>query len=159
MPDKKVKKVIAAEPEAEVAAKEETKAPKAKTGVYFEAVGRRKTAIARVRLFDDGKKKITVNGQDYKAYFGAGEMLKVINDALVAVGMADASVSAKVNGGGKPGQADAVRHGIARAILKMDKDRRSTLKPLGYLTRDSRQKERKKPGKKRARRSPQWSKR
>ncbi len=129
------------------------------TGKYYEAVGRRKTAVARVRLFADGKGRIVVNDQQHSDYLPTATDIKKVEDPLQAAGAATMSVSVKVKGGGVHSQADAIRHGISRALLKVDADNRSTLKPFGWLTRDPRKKERKKPGLKRARRAPQWSKR
>lgn len=129
------------------------------SGKYFEAVGRRKTAVARVRLFEDKKGKIIINGQEHLKFLDTLELVRSVELPLKATGVNNFSVYAKVNGGGIRGQAEAVRHGIARALLLVDKEWRTTLRPLGYLTRDPRQKERKKPGLKRARRAPQWAKR
>lgn len=123
------------------------------TGKYDNAIGRRKRAIAEVRLYP-GKGKIVVNGvivDPKKATF-----LKPLKD----IGKLNAfDISAKVTGGGITGQAEAIRHGISRALLKYDSELRHTLKKAGYLTRDPREKERKKPGLKRARKAPQWQKR
>lgn len=123
------------------------------TGKYDNAIGRRKRAIAEVRLYP-GKGKIVVNGvivDPKKATF-----LKPLKD----IGKLNTfDISAKVTGGGITGQAEAIRHGISRALLKYDSELRHTLKKAGYLTRDPREKERKKPGLKRARKAPQWQKR
>lgn len=127
---------------------------------YIEAVGRRKKAIARVRLFQKGKGEITVNektSNDFFPLFSLQEMLKGPFVAIGAEGKFD--VSAKVTGGGIAGQAESVRLGIARALVKLDPELRTSLKKLGYLKRDPRVRERKKPGLKAARRAPQWSKR
>jgi len=129
------------------------------SGKYFEAVGRRKRATARVRIYDTKKAQFIVNDKEGEKYFTIDELIKLIFVPLKAVGQENISVSVKVNGGGLRGQAEAVRHGIARALIKMDPELRATLKSSGVLTRDSRRKERKKPGLKRARRAPQWSKR
>ncbi|MFA5358495.1 MAG: 30S ribosomal protein S9 [Patescibacteria group bacterium] len=128
-------------------------------GKYFEAVGRRKTAVARVRLFDNKKKHISINGREFEQYFTVAIDRKKIEDPLKAAGYADASFSVVVKGGGVHSQAEAVLHGVARALIKMDKELRATLKPFGFMTRDPRAKERKKPGLRRARRAPQWQKR
>jgi len=123
------------------------------TGKYDNAIGRRKRAIAEVRLYP-GKGKIVINGvivDPKKATF-----LKPLKD----IGKLNTfDISAKVTGGGITGQAEAIRHGISRALLKYDSELRHTLKKAGYLTRDPREKERKKPGLKRARKAPQWQKR
>lgn len=127
---------------------------------YLYAVGRRKSAVARIRLFKNGSGKIIVNEKNYNQYFPQPEFQQIILQPLEAVGkQKNLDFSIKVAGGGSRGQAEACRHGIARALVTADKDLRTTLKPLGFLRRDPREKERKKPGLKRARRAPQWSKR
>ena len=125
---------------------------------YIEAVGRRKTATARVRITPASKASYTINERTIDAYFPTTELQKVVTDALTTAGVAF-SVSAKVQGGGIPAQAEAIRLGISRALVKDDQTRRKELKAAGYLKRDPRTKERKKPGLRSARRSPQWSKR
>jgi small subunit ribosomal protein S9 len=129
------------------------------SGKYFEAIGRRKSATARVRLYPDKKKRILINDQDYNKYLALGNLIKLVISPLKATGKEDCSLTAQVSGGGRGGQATAVALGIARSLIKMDHDLKPTLKALGLLTRDPREKERKKPGLKRARRAPQWSKR
>jgi len=127
---------------------------------YFYATGRRKTAIARVRLLP-GTGTVTVNNKTLSDYFG-GRLLHeiVINSPLRQVGrLGQYNVSVRVVGGGTTGQAGAIRHGVARALLQADETLRPTLKKAGFLTRDSRMKERKKPGLKRARKAPQYTKR
>jgi len=139
-----------------------TKKPAVKKAVSFiRVVGRRKNAVARVRLMPKGKGKIEINGQDYKKYFPYFELNQKIIAPLVLVGKEKAfDFSIKVVGGGKSGQAEACRHGISRALIAFNEDDyKIVLKKEGYLTRDPRSKERKKPGLKRARRAPQWSKR
>jgi len=127
---------------------------------YLYAVGRRKTAVARVRLYKKGEGKITVNEKDYNKYFSTYELQQIILNPIEATGMKkELDFSIKVTGGGQKGQAEAARHGISRALVILEKDLRKTLKPFGYLKRDPRRKERKKPGLKRARRAPQWAKR
>jgi len=130
----------------------------AQTAKYY-GTGRRKSSVARVYLVP-GTGKITINKRDIEEFFGL-ETLKVIcRQPLVAtetLGKFDALVTVK--GGGYTGQAGAIRHGISRALLEADIDLRGTLKKAGYLTRDPRMKERKKPGLKSARRAPQFSKR
>jgi small subunit ribosomal protein S9 len=146
-------------PVKKVAAKK-TKTPKAKIGKYFEAVGRRKTSVARVRIFPDKKSIFTVNGKALKDFFGTDELATVANAPLRKIKMLEEmSVSAKVLGGGIRGQAEAVRHGIARALEKYEPELRLRLKKSGYLKRDPRAKERKKYGLRGARRAPQFSKR
>ena len=127
---------------------------------YIYAVGRRKTSIARVRLYQNGEGDIVVNNKKYDQYFPYFEWKDIVTSPLKAVGMLKKfNFTVRVVGGGIKSQVVAVRSGISRALLKMDGDLRKTLKPLGYITIDSRQKERKKPGLKRARRAPQWQKR
>ena len=125
----------------------------------YYGTGRRKKSIARVYLIP-GTGKITVNKRDIEEYFGLETLKVVVRQPLAAtetLGKYDAIVTVK--GGGFTGQAGAIRHGIARALLKVDGEFRPTLKKAGYLTRDPRMKERKKPGLKSARRAPQFSKR
>ncbi|MBU0578261.1 30S ribosomal protein S9 [Patescibacteria group bacterium] len=128
-------------------------------GRYFYANGKRKTSVARVRLYEKGKGDIIVNNKPIEEYF-FGTLIGNIKSPLKlanAVKMFDITV--KVVGGGVSSQSDAVRHGIAKALLEFDPELRSQLKKAGLLTRDSRTKERKKFGLKRARRAPQWAKR
>ena len=133
---------------------------KQKPARYFEAVGRRKTAIARVRLFTKGEKEILVNEKPYKEYFPELELQQIVTASLEKMKVLDKfRVIVKVKGGGFHSQAEAIRHGIARALLLFNPDFRKRLKKAGYLTRDARMRERKKFGLKRARRAPQWSKR
>jgi small subunit ribosomal protein S9 len=128
---------------------------------YIPAVGRRKTAIARVRILNKNVKgiEITVNGKDYKEYFPYFEWQEALLAPIKVAGRENIAISIKVLGGGQRGQAEGVRHGIARALLISDEELRPNLRKEGFLTRDSRRKERKKPGLKKARRAPQWSKR
>jgi small subunit ribosomal protein S9 len=127
---------------------------------YYEAVGRRKTATARVRLFPQGDGSIVVNDKPMEQYFPRGVDVLTLKGPLQATGTEHRfNISVKVNGGGISGQAGAVRLGIARALLKADPDLRPVLRKGGYLTRDARAKERKKPGLKRARKAPQYTKR
>lgn len=129
------------------------------SGTYFYANGKRKTAVARVRLYK-GNGRVVVNGKDAREYFTTDEMINVFMAPLALVhSEKQFDISAMVEGGGIQGQAEALRHGIAMALLEFDSGLRSILKPEGYLTRDSRAKERKKPGLHRARRAPQFSKR
>lgn len=126
----------------------------------FLGTGRRKSSIARVRL-TDGKGKITINGKDIEEFFGE-ETLKVIvrQPLTITDTLGKFDVEAKVTGGGFSGQAGAIRHGIARALNEANREEyRAALKKAGFLTRDSREKERKKYGLKKARKAPQFSKR
>lgn len=125
----------------------------------YYGTGRRKKSIARVYLIP-GTGKITVNKRDIDEYFGLETLKVVVRQPLTATETTDKyDVRVTVKGGGFTGQAGAIRHGIARALLKVDGEFRPTLKKAGYLTRDPRMKERKKPGLKAARRAPQFSKR
>lgn len=128
---------------------------------YFYAVGRRKTSTAVVKLYEKGKGDIKINDKDYREYFPTAELKNTAVASLKVVGRdKDVDVSVLVRGGGIRGQAEAVRHGIARALVKInDEEYRKPLRAEGFLTRDPRAKERKKPGLKRARRAPQWAKR
>jgi len=137
------------------------KTTKKETEKYIEAVGRRKTAVARVRIVPHtGTHTCTVNGKALADYFPTNELQQIALSALQKMKAEERfSVSAKVKGGGIHGQAEAVRHGIARALVEANVDFRKRLRRVGYLTRDPRMRERKKFGLKRARRGPQWSKR
>lgn len=129
------------------------------SGKYIKAVGRRKRAIARVRLFETGKGIIIINSHRAVEYF-PGEGLNLITQPLKVTGHGrDFNFSVIVKGGGKHGQIDAVRLGISRAILAFDPATKEALKVNGFLVRDSRRVERKKAGLKKARKAPQWSKR
>jgi small subunit ribosomal protein S9 len=129
------------------------------SGTYFYANGKRKSAVARVRLYK-GNGRMVVNGQEAKEYFPTEEMLNVIAAPLKVTNQEGKfDISIKVEGGGMHGQADACRHGVSKALVVADADARTLLKPEGFLTRDSRKKERKKPGLHGARRTPQFSKR
>ena len=130
----------------------------AKDSRYTEAVGRRKTATARVRITPAKHSTMEVNGKDAKDYFPLNIMMKTAYEPLQALG-ATYAVTAKVSGGGQKAQAEAVRLGISRAIIEINPDQRKDLKVRGFLKRDPRGKERKKFGLKAARRAPQWSKR
>ncbi len=131
----------------------------AKTANNFYGTGRRKKAIARV-FIRPGKGSITINKRDIDDYFGLETLKVIVRQPLVLTETADKfDIVATVKGGGTTGQAGAIRHGIARALLTVDNDYRPALKKAGYLTRDSRMTERKKYGLKGARRAPQFSKR
>ena len=127
---------------------------------YFYGTGRRKSSVARVRLFPGGTGEIKINNRTIDNYFGLETLKLIVRQPLAATETAEKfDVEATVAGGGMTGQAGAIRHGIARALLKVDENYRGTLKAAGYLTRDPRMKERKKYGLKAARRAPQFSKR
>ena len=126
---------------------------------YFYGTGRRKKSVARVRLYP-GTGAVTINGRDISDYFGLDTMKLIVNQPFSVtdtVGKFDVVVN--VNGGGFSGQAGAIRHGVARALLSADENYKPLLKKAGFLTRDPRMKERKKYGLKGARRAPQFSKR
>jgi len=140
--------------------KKEIKKPRPKPARYFEAVGRRKTSVARVRLFTQEEKLILVNEKPYQNYFPTFELQQTATASLKKMKAFDKfRILVKVKGGGVHSQAEAVRHGIARALVEFNPDFRRRLRRAGYLTRDPRMRERKKFGLKRARRAPQWSKR
>ena len=127
--------------------------------IVFCGTGRRKSSIARVRL-SEGKGKITINGKDIEEYLGLDTLKAIVKQPLVVTNTLDKyDVSCKVIGGGTSGQAGAIRHGIARALNEANAEFRPALKSNGFLTRDSRMKERKKYGMKKARKAPQFSKR
>ena len=127
---------------------------------YYEAVGRRKAATARVRLFPGGEGHIVVNDKTLNDYFGRENDVLVITEPLKVTATENRfNISVKVKGGGMTGQSGAIRLGIARALLKVDPELRPVLRQGGFLTRDARAKERKKPGLKRARKAPQYTKR
>ncbi len=124
----------------------------------YSAVGRRKKAVARVRLVA-GDGKITINKRDIDHYFGLETLKMSVRQPLVLTSTSNFDILVNVNGGGLTGQAGAIRHGISRALCKVDPDLRAALKKAGFLTRDPRMKERKKYGLKAARKAPQFSKR
>ena len=125
----------------------------------FNAVGRRKSAVARVRLVP-GEGKIMINKRDIDDYFGLETLKMTVRQPLVLTNVGGSfDVMVNVRGGGLSGQAGAIRHGISRALCKVNPELRATLKKAGFLTRDPRMKERKKYGLKAARRAPQFSKR
>ncbi len=126
---------------------------------YIGTVGRRKTAIASVRLMETPNMAITVNDKEYNVYFPTRELQAIVKEPFTTSGLTKFSVSAKLIGGGTHAQAEALRHGIARALIKFDIELRKKLKKEGMLKRDPRAKERRKFGLKKARKAPQWSKR
>jgi small subunit ribosomal protein S9 len=132
----------------------------AETKNYVTAVGRRKTASARVKLTPAKENSVTVNGLDARAYFNTQERESITGDAFrVEERKQNYEVQARVQGGGKSAQAVAVRHAISRALTLIEEGSRPALKAAGFLTRDARSVERKKPGLRKARKRPQWSKR
>jgi len=136
------------------------KAVKVKKIKYWSAIGRRKAASAQVRLFTRGEREFSVNNKDLKKYFVVSFLQDVAKSPLGLLNIADKfGVQVKVIGGGINAQAEAIRHGISRALVEFNPNFRKKLKKAGYLTRDPRKKERKKFGLKKARRAPQWQKR
>lgn len=163
MPKPKANQPKAGQPRAEKTTK---KKPAAKANKYYEAVGRRKTAVARVRLFTSSplqsatEGNLTINEKSYKDFFPTLELQQAVEAPLERLKSLNRfKVTVKVKGGGLRGQAEAIRHGLARALVLFDSNFRKKLKKAGYLTRDPRKKERKKYGLKGARRAPQWQKR
>ncbi|MBM3256318.1 MAG: 30S ribosomal protein S9 [Candidatus Moranbacteria bacterium] len=130
-------------------------------GKYYYGTGRRKNAVAQVRVYPEGKEaKFSVNRKDYKDYFKTVELKRIAEESLKSAGRnGKLGISAIVRGGGIKGQAEALRLGVARALVALDIDLKPQLRDRGFLTRDPRIKERKKPGLKKARRAPQWQKR
>jgi len=126
---------------------------------YYEGIGRRKRSSARVRLISGGSGNIVVNGKPAEDYFPRLGDVEILQEPLHHADLTDFDVSVKVMGGGVTGQRDAVKMGLARAIVKFDEEQRSTMRKGGFLTRDAREKERKKPGLKRARKAPTYTKR
>ena len=137
-----------------------TAASKGKKSFYYEAVGRRKTAVARVRLFEEEGKGIFVNRKKLEDYFSLASLRQAVEEPLKKVKVLDKfRVLVNVKGGGISSQAGAIRHGIARALVKFNPEFKKKLKRAEMLTRDPRMKERRKFGLKKARKAPQWSKR
>ena len=127
---------------------------------YFEGIGRRKTSVARVRLISSLKNSFQINEKSLEEYFKTAELQKIASESLERNGSKNKfKVSVKIKGGGIHSQAEALRHGIARALINFEPDNRGNLKRAGFLKRDSRMKERRKFGLKKARKAPQWSKR
>lgn len=126
---------------------------------YIEAAGRRKTSVARVRLTPASKSAFTVNNRDLESYFPTEELRKIVEEGLNKTKSGHFHISVHVSGGGVHSQAEALRHGISRALVKYDQALKGKLKSAGFLKRDPRAKERRKFGLKKARKAPQWSKR
>jgi small subunit ribosomal protein S9 len=130
------------------------------TEKYYQGVGRRKTSTCTVRIYEKKGGGITINEKTLEEYFPTFDLQKTVKQPLEELNYTDKfSATVKINGGGVKSQAEAVRHGIARALVLFDEGLRKQVKSAGYLTRDPRMRERKKPGLKRARRAPQWRKR
>lgn len=135
-------------------------AKKTTAGRYIETVGRRKTGTARVRITAGAKEGMVINGKDFATYFPTEELQSIVKNALVKSKVAEKfSITVVVKGGGIHSQAEAIRQGVARALVEYDAELRTRLKKLGFLKRDPRTKERRKFGLKKARKAPQWSKR
>ena len=127
---------------------------------YIESVGRRKTAVARVRMTPAAKSVITVNGKPVSDYFKTVDLVRVVGESLASLKEAkEYAITVKVVGGGVHSQAEAIRHGISRSLVKEDESLKVDLKKEGFMKRDPRSKERRKFGLRKARKSPQWSKR
>ena len=127
---------------------------------YSYGTGRRKSSVARVRVYENGTGSIIINGRDMDDYFGLETLKLIVRQPLITTDMlGKVDIVVTVAGGGVSGQAGAIRHGISRALLGINAEYRATLKAAGFLTRDPRMKERKKYGLKAARRAPQFSKR
>ena len=126
---------------------------------YIEAVGRRKTAIARVRISESAKTSVTINNRELSSYFATDDLRRTATEPLSRGVSGHFKITAVIRGGGTSGQAEALRHGISRALVEYDARLRVELKKAGFLKRDPRSKERRKFGLKKARKAPQWSKR
>ncbi len=126
---------------------------------YFSATGKRKSAIARIKLHENGSGKVRVNEQELKEYFSGIQPEKVLSPLVMTNHTGTFDITIDVEGGGKDAQSEAARHGISRALTLFDPALRPPLKKAGFIRRDARIRERKKPGLKRARRAPQWAKR
>jgi len=130
------------------------------TKEYIYGLGRRKRSVAQVRLYPGGSGKITVNDKELSEYLPVYEKQEMVKAPLKETGTTDTfDITVRTSGGGLTGQTDAIKLGISRALLLFDESFRPALKKLGFLARDARKKERKKPGLKKARKAPQWSKR
>ena len=138
--------------------KKETKTKKT-SGVYIETVGRRKTSIARVRFFAKSDGGILINDKKLNEYFPTEELRGIVESPIKTAKMGKCEITVRLSGGGMHSQAEALRHGISRALILFNAELRGELKPLGFLMRDPRMKERRKFGLKKARKAPQWSKR
>lgn len=157
---KKTREVKTIKKERKKESREAKVKKKKKSKRYIEGVGRRKTSVARVRIFTSGEKTFVVNGKSFDVYFPTFELQKIVTDSIKKMKLEDKfRISVKVRGGGFHSQAEAVRHGLARALVGFNPDFRKRLKKAGFLKRDPRMKERKKFGLKGARRAPQWQKR
>lgn len=158
-PEKKIIKKEKPAPKAHLEIPQEP-AQAASPSRYIETVGRRKTSVARVRIFPGSKFSMNINNKPFESYFLTFELKDIVTAPFKKPGLTESfAVSVKVKGGGIHSQAEAVRHGISRALEVHDPVLRKILKPLGFLKRDPRMKERRKFGLKKARKAPQWAKR
>lgn len=128
-------------------------------GKFVQSTGRRKTSVAQVRIYKNGKGGVAINDTKLKKYFSEDQIAVAQQPVKLTNHTRDIDISIVVRGGGKKGQAEAIRHGISRGLVLLDADLRDVLKDRGLLTRDKRSVERKKPGLKKARKAPQWAKR
>jgi len=146
-----------------MAVKKETKTKKdkkaVKASVYVEATGRRKTSVARVRYFAKSEGGVIINGKKLNEYFPTDELRAIVESPMKKAKIEKYEITVRLSGGGIHSQAEALRHGISRALIESVSELRGELKPLGFLMRDPRMKERRKFGLKKARKAPQWSKR
>lgn len=150
---------VKAKPKTKAVPKKKPAASKA-VDKFFEGTGRRKTSVARVRIYPGLEDKFIVNGKNFKQYFSSPSLQRLAESSLTKMKPSTSlAIEVKVGGGGIVSQAEAVRLGISRAFVKLDPENLKKLRKLGYLTRDPRMRERKKFGLKRARRAPQWKKR
>jgi len=157
---KTVKKVKKEKKEVEKKIKKKAEREEVTETKYYEAVGRRKRAVARIRIFTKGKRGFLINNKTLEVYFPTHELQKTATASLEKMKCIDKfNISVITRGGGLNAQSEAVRHGIARALMLFNPDFRKRLKKAGFLKRDSRMRERKKPGLRRARRAKQWKKR
>jgi small subunit ribosomal protein S9 len=156
----KVVKPVEIEEVKEVETEEDFVVPERTGSEYYEGVGRRKTSVARVRLYNKKNGLVIVNGKKLEEYFTTETLQKTVMSPLDKMKSLDRfEIKVMVRGGGINSQSEAIRHGISRALVIFNGEYKKRLRKAGLLTRDSRMKERKKPGLKRARRAPQWSKR
>jgi small subunit ribosomal protein S9 len=147
-------------PKPKAPAKTATKTSVKSEAKYIEAVGRRKTAIARVRATEAPKNSFTINDRALENYFGTEELREIVAAPIMRDGyIGTYAITVKVVGGGTHAQAEAIRHGLSRIVVMEDSEQKSELKKLGYIRRDPRKKERKHFGLKKARKASQWSKR
>ena len=135
------------------------KETKKTSGVYIETVGRRKTSVARVRFFAKSDGGILINDKKLNEYFPTEELRGIVESPIKTAKIGKCEITVRLSGGGIHSQAEALRHGISRALIEFNAELRGELKPLGFLMRDPRMKERRKFGLKKARKAPQWSKR